>query len=706
MASGLSDLHKRSLAFSCLNLHERLADIEAQLLQAEEASPFSRLVPDLTPVERRVVSDGFGQIRALMLSLLKSNDIPLEVDRISLRWAALTALLHVQVALADMRPEQLRGYGEITPEGGTIAYEFEQELSRAVNQVVHYLQQRTGARLETRLEQLQQTVPDLGRALRLMDDIITRRGLVELRPRLELIVQRLDRPEFEIAVFGRVSSGKSSLLNAISGQAILPVGATPITAVPTRLTWREQPAVFIEFADAPPRQFTIQELAEFATEERNPGNQRHVHRIEVGVPSQRLHAGVVLVDTPGIGSLARHGTQEALAYLPRCDLAVLLADSSSSMNAEDVDLLRLLLEAGTPTQVLLSKADLLEPQDQTRMHEYVRNQVQTLLRTNLPIFPVSVQTRHEFLLWRWFDDEIEPLSKGHRELVWASLRRKAGALRETLAESLSARLRTNPLSAEIQEHLRFLLRRGDRILREAEATIFAQRHPGASERALLERIAGAILSRSLSPAARLRLLQDEVLSSCDHFSQSALQSICAVQTQLNDVLQELRKLLPTIDTGDSALTKSNVGGLPVCQWQPPADASTPARPWWSIFSGFWARIWLAHQLNIEWGSLVHEALSNQARSLQLWMRDEVRKRKAAYEAEVDVARERLLLASDEALTRSSVDAAALEEDLAMLGQLDSASSRSEDTRALDAVADTRRPGTYSAVTACGVKDHS
>jgi hypothetical protein len=40
---------------------------------------------------------------------------------------------------------------------------------------------------------------------------------------------------FEIALFGRVSSGKSSLLNAVLETNLLPIGVTPVTAVPTRI---------------------------------------------------------------------------------------------------------------------------------------------------------------------------------------------------------------------------------------------------------------------------------------------------------------------------------------------------------------------------------------------------------------------------------------------------------------------------------------
>ncbi len=87
-------------------------------------------------------------------------------------------------------------------------------------------------------------------------------------------------------MFGRVSSGKSSLLNAILDTEVLPVGVTPVTSVPTRITHGEQPSLTVSFADAPVKSFEIALLGEFATEQQNPGNVK-LARITVTLPISR-----------------------------------------------------------------------------------------------------------------------------------------------------------------------------------------------------------------------------------------------------------------------------------------------------------------------------------------------------------------------------------------------------------------------------------
>jgi len=148
-----------------------------------------------------------------------------------------------------------------------------------------------------------------------IERVITAHGLVELRAALSMLLNRMESAAFEVGVFGRVSSGKSSLLNYILQTDVLPVGVTPVTAIPTRISHGPVAEAGIEFAEAQPRIISLSELPEFATEQKNPGNKKHVARIFVKLPSDRLAEGVTFVDTPGLGSLAVTGAEETIAYL-------------------------------------------------------------------------------------------------------------------------------------------------------------------------------------------------------------------------------------------------------------------------------------------------------------------------------------------------------------------------------------------------------
>ncbi len=254
-----------------------------------------------------------------------------------------------------------------------------EDLGRLLDRVAAYLRQGIGRDLQERLSRLDNAPVGI-RTISRLEKIVERWQLVEFRPALEMIVSRLESPTFEIAVFGWVSSGKSSLLNHIAGVNALPVGVTPVTAVPTRLASGDPPNVTVSFAESQSKSVGLDHLWEYASEGGNPGNEKHVTSILVKLPSPRLKEDVVFVDTPGVGSLALAGGAETNAYLPRCDLGMVLVDSVSTLDSEDLTLLRALYGSGIPVCVLLSKADLLTPGDRVRMTEYVRGQIRRALR--------------------------------------------------------------------------------------------------------------------------------------------------------------------------------------------------------------------------------------------------------------------------------------------------------------------------------------
>ena len=268
-AVALNDSQRRAVLFGLLDLHQRMADMEAMLIQSLDSSPFSRYVNDLSPTEAKVVRDYFGRLRSRMLACLQETGIPLEVRRTSLRWGLQCGMSFLNIAVAEISPDKLRGYGSMDAAGAEAVVKIQQELDRLINRVAAYLRQGLGRDLPQRLARLEAAPADAA-GLTLLERVVTRWGLVEFRPALDQIVRRLEAPQFEIAVFGHISSGKSSLLNHVAGMDVLPVGVTPITAVPTRLVRGERPAAFISFAEGRQRTVAVEELREYASRRATP----------------------------------------------------------------------------------------------------------------------------------------------------------------------------------------------------------------------------------------------------------------------------------------------------------------------------------------------------------------------------------------------------------------------------------------------------
>lgn len=672
----MNDSHKRSFLFGFLDIHRRMAEIEAMLAQSLTPSAFSQHVGDLSPTERRVIQDYFARVRSTMLACLEETGIPLETRQTSLRWALQCGMIFLDIAVAEMSPDRLGGYGPLDAAGQAQAVKIQQELTRVFNRVATYLRQGLGQDLEKRLARLE-AAPASVETLTVLDRIITRRGLVEFRPQLDLIVRRLEAPQFEIAVFGRVSSGKSSLLNHIVGRDVLPVGVTPITAVPTRLVRGEKPAAIISFAELPPRSVPMEELAHYASEEGNPGNQKHVIGILVQLPAPRLREGVVLVDTPGVGSLARSGSAETFAYLPRCDLGVVLLGAASSLTPDDLDLLRLLYEAGIPAQVVLSKADLVTPADRQKTADYVREHIRREHGLDLPVHPVSTVGADELLLTRWFEHEVEPLLARHRSLTEASLRRKIAHLQESVAAVLQTLLarqeagRPDGRAPDSMRSLRQYMDDADEVIRQTQLRC---RDWTMEEPALLEIVvndaAQAVVTSVGKPGTEddlpVLIVLQRVLAQRDQMAQEV---VTTLQRTLAGILDSLRQSAPLAHADATSIRDLAFRGLPAHDLAPFREKLRWVRPWWASPFARLAVWTIRRDLQKHLGLTLREQIELHDRQLQAWLKACVGQLVDLYEAQAEVFREQArLLAGVPEDGRPPVDLEELRADLSALEQ--------------------------------------
>src|SRR5438552_10854652 len=369
-----------------------------------------------------------------------------------------------------------------------------------------------GGDLQQRLQQLGKTGDEI-RLLSEIERIITGHGLVEFRGTLSMLLDRMESAAFEVGVFGRVSSGKSSLLNYILQTDVLPIGVTPVTAIPTRISHGLVAEAGIEFAEAQPQIIPLSELLEFATEQKNPGNKKHVTRIFGKLPADRLAEGVTFVDTPGLGSLAVAGAEGTIAYLPRCDLGIVLIDASAGLTQDDLVVVQALYQAGASAMVLISKADLFTPADREQMISYVKANLRSQLRVEPPVHAVSVFGADAALCDHWFQSELRPFLAQHHELAITSQKRKIGGLREAVIGALERGLQAAPeavsgestvLSNEATE----ALRNGNRILERAQGeSFFLTRKITKMQRAIIdvaaERIAAALIESDDADAASI-----------------------------------------------------------------------------------------------------------------------------------------------------------------------------------------------------------
>ena len=435
----LNPSQRQHLLITCKHIDKLLGDIEETLNAAASKSVFPSYAGDITPLQRKTIEDYIARLRGQLLQVLAGQSVAPEKPRVSASHSIHVGLTFVEIAIAELAPHYMQGYGPVSEPGATDLYGVVAELQSAVKELHRYVLQPGPSDLRERVEKLATQGWDV-EALQTLADMIARLGLTEFRPSISMLLDRAEDTALEIAVFGRVSTGKSSLLNHVNGVDLLPVGVTPITAVPTRIGYGPNPLIRVWQEGRGVSEHGIRELASFVDERLNPENHKRVGRILVLYPSGRLRDGIIFVDTPGIGSLATSGVAETLAYLPRCDAGIVLVDAGSTLTPDDLRIIGALTQASTSTTVLVSKADVLSAQDLEQQMAYVRRQLHTEFSTDLQVRPVSVMPSHAALLEQWFAEELAPLYDRKQRMLQESQTRKTLALAAAVRSALEVSL--------------------------------------------------------------------------------------------------------------------------------------------------------------------------------------------------------------------------------------------------------------------------
>jgi len=209
---------------------------------------------------------------------------------------------------------------------------------------------------------------------------------------------RAESGRYFLAILGQFKRGKSTLLNALLGEEILPTSVVPVTAIPTYVRYGANRGADVRFGDGrvehregAPDDLVVY-LAQYVSEEENPGNEKDVVGVDVIHPAQILADGIVLIDTPGIGSVFQHNTQATLNFLPLCDGALFVLSPDPPITEVELGFLREVRGRIDTIFFVLNKIDYLEGRDRDKSIAFLKDVLKKELESREPIiFTVSAR---------------------------------------------------------------------------------------------------------------------------------------------------------------------------------------------------------------------------------------------------------------------------------------------------------------------------
>ncbi|HEY3807311.1 MAG TPA: dynamin family protein [Kofleriaceae bacterium] len=203
-------------------------------------------------------------------------------------------------------------------------------------------------------------------------------------------IPKLEAERFHLVVLGEFNHGKSTFVNALLRQDVLPTGITPTTASINHVVYAQNPTARVVLSSGESKFLEPTQLKEWVTVA--GGHASEVAYVELGYPSELLVNNVVLVDTPGVNDLNEQRAEVTYGYVPRADAVVFLLDAGQALKDSEREFLRSrVLESARDRLIfVLGKMDLLNADERLAVVDYVRGGLAQI--TSDPIvFPLSAK---------------------------------------------------------------------------------------------------------------------------------------------------------------------------------------------------------------------------------------------------------------------------------------------------------------------------
>ena len=371
-----------------------------------------------------------------------------------------------------------------------------------------------------------------GRGLARLAEIAEALGEGSTGGEVRQLVARIDEGRFFVACVGQFKRGKSTLLNALVGEEILPTGVVPVTTVPTVLRYGEQKAARV-LIESKWKTIRAEDLPQYVSEELNPENKKRVEGVEGFLPSPLLASGMCLVDTPGIGSVFAGNTETTKDFIPQIDAAILVVGADPPISGEELALIEAVAANVDQILIVLNKIDRVSPADRQQASAFATKVLNARLKKPFGrVYEVSALSKLNNSAngddWNLLIEDLgrQAAKSGQamtRSAAERGMRRFAASLQRSLDEHVRALQEPIANSQQRITNLRQTVSQAEQSLRDLGA-LFSAEHMRLSNTLLARR--KEFLKQTL-PVAREEL-EGEILAIGTTFGPARRRELMAI----------------------------------------------------------------------------------------------------------------------------------------------------------------------------------
>ena len=332
-------------------------------------------------------------------------------------------------------------------------------------------------------EHAAKTVPGDGLALGRLAEIADVSGEGSIGANVRQLVARINEGRFFVACVGQFKRGKSTLLDALVGEPILPTGVVPVTTVPTVLRYGIQRTARV-LIDGKWKTIRPEELSQYVSEQLNPENKKRVDGVEAFLPSPLLASGMCFVDTPGIGSVFAGNTETTKDFIPQIDAAILVVGADPPISGEELALIEAVAVNVDQILIVLNKIDRVSSTECQQAAEFARKVLEARLKKPVEhIYEVSALSKLKNSgnqgNWETLTEDLRRLaSKSGQDMTRSAAERGMRRFSASLRRSIEERVRAlkEPIASSEQRiaSLRQTVGQSEQSLRDLGALFSAE----------------------------------------------------------------------------------------------------------------------------------------------------------------------------------------------------------------------------------------
>ena len=281
---------------------------------------------------------------------------------------------------------------------------------------------------------------------------------------LKVLERRLqdDNVTLTLPLVGEFSSGKTSLINALTDSKQLEIATKPTTATIYLLHFgQDRQYAMIHRADG--SEETVAAIGSLKNSEL-----ADVPLIDIYDTSTRVPRDLILVDTPGLSSPDARHKDALIRFLPEADAILMTVDCNQQITKS---LLRFIEEsnlAGRKVYLIVTKCDTKPASDRKSIKRYIAD------NSKLPMEHIVCVSAQQDDLAEFYT-LIKQLSQSKREILAAAIRGRLESLKEELKKEVNETLKLPNTAEELKEKRAELERQEEEIEREIKHLISSVR---------------------------------------------------------------------------------------------------------------------------------------------------------------------------------------------------------------------------------------